>query len=117
MADHENERGHPAIPLPANGFELSDLDKAIDSAVKLKSDDKRQERIAGAIVECAADKATLARGDAIAVPEGHELKEIDVPELGTVKVPVAKVEPAKAEAARAQPTPTNKEGVADQAAS
>lgn len=92
MADERTneEKGIPAVSLPAGQFELKDLEKALDSAVGVKDRDQHPERINKAIVDTIQNPELLANLDRPSVPTGASLRETEL-------VYVEGTEPVKAE--------------------
>jgi len=87
MPDAKQKR-IPAVPLPANSFDLGELDKAIAGAVRGKEEER-----AGKVVEAVRSTANLAEvlkgQEGTPAPEGTEFKGIESQTGQKVTAPVA----------------------------
>lgn len=72
MADRNDERIAP-VALPAGQFELTELQKSLESAVSVKDREKHPERIGEAIAKTIKNPELLVAADLPALPEGAEL--------------------------------------------
>lgn len=94
VADQEprfrpNDEPH-RVHLPANSFELSELDTALDKAIGVKDEAKHGERIDAAIREHAKMPEVLEARDRGAIPEGTELQEVTNQAGQKAEMPVSK---------------------------
>ncbi|MES2903266.1 MAG: hypothetical protein V4696_03690 [Pseudomonadota bacterium] len=69
MPDTEDKRIAP-IALPANSFDLQELEKKLGAAVSVKDHEQHPERVAKAIADCAENKEVLANASRPVIPPG-----------------------------------------------
>jgi hypothetical protein len=117
-ATAEAPRARNSVALPANSFELSELDKALTRASEHKDEDKRPGLIDKAVRSSAKFGDVLDAQEAAPIPEGSELKKITTQHGQEVEAAVSIPADAKSgeEAAAIEPEPVQAAAAASERA-
>lgn len=72
----DKDQGIGPVTLLANGYEVQELQKALEPVAKMKPGTERDEAIDKVVRETAVRQDVLEGRDAVPLPEGHELKTV-----------------------------------------